>query len=353
MNVEDANFLAGLFDSEGEKAQKFFCVFKHGHLLLLLPQDRRHSLRALTLYQAQSFKARIYVMYLRCLLFLKAHFLMKSIKFGDFQEPYQFLSENDSVGFLLGNPHSESRKIIAYHSLGDKASVTKFALDCKTTVSVSNEIEYLEKINRSLKGASHISNKNISEDKSYAYYTVDWVDGRTPRKVDNKMLVELMESWIKSHEKVSLGSTDVWQEVTKLTSISEYSEVVTELAEKEVLLATVHGDFSPWNIKINTNDAVKVLDWESYHHDGIAGVDWAHYLVQSKSLISKMWPHEVIDILIFWAKSEEGVKVLDQLGWGDDYLSWIGCYLFYAHYILGYDREELIESWKERNDLSR
>ena len=351
MNKKDADFLAGLFDSEGEKKQKFFCVFKHRHLLLLLPQDRAHSLRALTLYQAQSFKARIYVMYLRCLLFLKAHFLIESLELGDFQEPYQFLSENDFVGFLLGNPHSESRKIIAYHSIGDKASVTKFALDSKTTISVSKEMEDLEEINQSLKGASNISNKYLSEDRSYAYYTVDWVDGRTPRKADNKMLADLIESWIKSNQKVSLGDTDVWQEITRLTSDNEYSEVITELAEKKVLMAAVHGDFSPWNIKISIDGTVNVLDWESYHSNGIAGVDLAHYLVQSKSLISKMWPHEVIDILIFWAKSEEGVEVLDQLGWGDDYLSWIGCYLFDAQCKVGYDREELIKSWKERNDL--
>lgn len=354
MNKSDTDFLAGLFKPVGEEEdkQKFVCVFRQGHLLTLLPMDRVHSLHALSLYQAQSFKARCYVLYLRCVLWLKAYFMVDIVELGKFKEPYQFLSSSQYVGFLLGNPNSDRRKMLAYHCEDDGAYVTKLALDAETSENVMKEMEDLETINQSLMGASSISGKSANDEKTHAYYTVPWVNGRAPKKVNEAALLELLITWIKSDDEQVLGNLASWKEIVSLTSATDDADAVVELGKKRVLEASIHGDFTPWNIKVNTDNEVSVLDWESYQSEGVSGIDWAHYLVQSKLLVGKLWPEEVIDILIYWAKSEDGASVLKKLGWGDDALSWIGCYLFYAHYKLGYNREELILCWKERVETS-
>ena len=352
MNKKDQEFLGGLFSPDQPQKNKFICVYKHGYVLSLLPLSRKHSLRALSLYQAQSFKARIYILYLKLALWFRAYFLLNVIELGGYREEFQFLEDSAHLGLLLGNPEAKSRRFVIYHCVDDVAYVTKLALGVSSSVSVDKEIRDLMQINESLRGATKVMGKSDEGVVDFSYYTVRWIKGRSPSKKHYLALVDLLGSWVDSEERTGLGELPVWKEVLSMTERLGEDDFVNHLTGYEVLTAPIHGDFSPWNIKITVGDEIHVLDWESYRSDGVAGWDLAHFLIQSKLLVDKMWPNEVIEAVLHWAKGDEGRNSLNELGWGDNYLPWIGSYLFYAQYKLGYDRTELIECWKEKIETS-
>jgi len=61
-----------------------------------------------------------------------------------------------------------------------------------------------------------------------------------------------------------------------------------EFADKPVICHRTHGDFAPWNIKIN-NGKLFVFDWEDSLPDGLALTDIFHFLYRQASLVGP-WP---------------------------------------------------------------
>jgi len=340
MKKEDKDFLENFVHLDELSAEKkFLCVYKHSSLLLLLPLDKKHALRTLTLYQPQSFKAKLYVYYIKFLICFRATFLFEKITVGEFHQEYKYLSECEQVGFLFGNPTAEHRRLIIYHSREGHSYVSKLASTVKSDSLVADEMANLNLVSGVLRGAPSIcENKNNS-------YTVNWIAGKSPTPNDDASLCELLLSWITIKEASRLSDIALWQTILENSTGSDEEEIA-KLGQKKITSCPVHGDFAPWNIKISKNGEVHVLDWESYEAQGVAGWDWAHYMIQSKLLIGKMWAEEAIELTIRWAKTPEGAMFLEKCGWGEDHLAWLGSYLYYAHYKLEFDRTELIQCWK-------
>lgn len=274
------------------------------------------------------------------------------MKLGKLKEDYiQLLGSTSEFGLLLGNPNSDSRKIITYHYSNDNSLVSKIGVNMKSAGDIVSEYECLEKVSKKIPSSLKLIQSFCSESKDLAYFSVKWIPGRSPRRKDYDKVCNLLTEWI-SKESCQLTDFDGWKVVLEKCNGSVHSSAIESLNNKSLMRVPIHGDFAPWNIKIGVEGEVFTLDWESYQIDGAAGWDWAHFLIQSKLLIDKMYPHEVIESALYWAKSDEGVEFLDACGWGRDHLSWIGSYLFYAQYVLGFDREELIECWKEKVEMS-
>src|SRR4029077_17239886 len=57
------------------------------------------------------------------------------------------------------------------------------------------------------------------------------------------------------------------------------------LEDRAVHPAIAHGDLAPWNIKVLSDGAWMVLDWERGEREGLPGWDWFHYEVQPALLV--------------------------------------------------------------------
>ncbi|MFC1603520.1 hypothetical protein ACFL5F_00705 [Planctomycetota bacterium] len=108
-----------------------------------------------------------------------------------------------------------------------------------------------------------------------------------------------------------------------------------EFADKPIICHRTHGDFAPWNIKINKGKLF-VYDWEDSLSDGLVLTDIFHFLYRQASLVGP-WPgaqkllrdmsnvskrfldiagHEAIEIdavLTIWLLSEYSIKPSDFL----------------------------------------
>lgn len=342
MKQEDRDFLDTFVELDRvTEGGKYVCIYKHSSLLLLLPEAKEAALRTLSLYQPQSFKAKLYVSFLKVLLSCGITFLLEKITIGEFREGYTYLSKYEDVGFLLGNPTAQHRRLIVYHGNSERSYVSKLASSEESEPLAAREIDNLNLVSGVLRGAPSISEKNNGR------YTVNWIAGKSPSAKDHGALCELLLGWLNTKETCQLGECKVWGKVIEHTLGKEDEWVVEELGKRSVIPCAVHGDFAPWNIKIEKQGEVHVLDWESYEAGGVAGWDWAHYLLQSKLLIGNMWPDEALDLTVRWAKTLEGETFLEKCGWEEDCLGWLGSYLYYAHYVLGFNRLELIECWKK------
>ncbi len=347
----DKVLLSQMFDPEGADVYSFRGIFRDRHLLVALPQKKKHALRTLSLYQPQSLKARLFILYVKCLIRVGMMRFLPEVKLGELREEYsECLGSFGDLGFLLGNPAAESRKLIAYHYSDGCSLVTKIGVDGKSSMDVLAEYRCLERAAKSISGLIVPEQMFCNNEKKLASFTVKWVSGRSPRRQDYGKVCEQLQEWIRA-EHCKLVDLDCWKLVLENSRGGMHEEHVAGLNDKVPLTAPIHGDFAPWNIKVGKGGKVFVLDWESYQEDGAAGWDWAHYLVQSKLLIDKMHPHEVIETALYWAKSKKGSDFLIACGWGEDSMSWLGSYLFYAQFALNFDREKLIECWKEKVEM--
>lgn len=52
----------------------------------------------------------------------------------------------------------------------------------------------------------------------------------------------------------------------------------------------LHGDFAPWNLRIQRDGRVLAIDWEASQRDGFPGIDLAHHVVVTERLIRRRRP---------------------------------------------------------------
>ncbi len=107
----------------------------------------------------------------------------------------------------------------------------------------------------------------------------------------------------------------------------------------------MHGDFAPWNIKLDDSGKVNLLDWENCSIKAVGGWDWLHCLIQSALLVKKLNAYDALLEAREWAKSKRGAKHLAMFGWNDEIELWIGSYLVFTHYVLKIERNELLNNW--------
>jgi len=66
-----------------------------------------------------------------------------------------------------------------------------------------------------------------------------------------------------------------------------------------------HGDFAPWNIRVDKSGAWHVLDWERGAAAGPPAWDWYHYAVQTGILVERLPVAELMSRMRrLWASAE-------------------------------------------------
>lgn len=328
---------------------KFYCIHKDGQLLLALPGCRELALMTLALYQPQTKKAICLTAIIKWLAIIGVHKWIipgKELTFRSKGPLSQLKPLGSAIGLLLGNPESEARRVIMLRETGEGVLVDKVGLTAEAKKTVFVESDIIRSLPRNTMGL--LSLKDSQSHESWSSYSNFLVEGKSPRKRDDDLVLDILIAWMNGAEMRPLRDTEQWQAARKFVDASEHSVTSAVPGEKGDLLVKVgiyHGDFAPWNIKITPEGKAVVLDWEHGALYGPAGWDWFHYLIQRAKLVDHLPDKEVLDVCRNWAESPMGTKFLQEAGWGDDIEFCIGTYLAYSSSTGRFNHDSLLSLW--------
>lgn len=338
-------------EGEGELyfTGRFACIFRRGCLLLALPGDRQVAMATLALYQPQSYRARLIVVLIRLLVRLKLHVKCLPSRQMVFREqgPIAWLkADHEGFGFLLGNPSSDARCVIIARRKGKGLVIDKVGLSAPAREAVEAEFSVMLNLPEKLAGLLDLNEHGAND--QWAFYSCPMMSGFSPRKRDDALVLETLRSWEEHARKKPLADSEQWQRAIDFAArhhLTKASKLLDESKNLRVTMGVMHGDFSPWNIKINDQGDVTVIDWEYASRTGPAVWDWLHYLLQRSSLVDKMPASASLQVCRGWAQSPEGQVFMDEAGWGSHTELCIGSYLLYSNAMGRFEHEALLAQW--------
>ncbi len=340
-------------EGEGEHycSSGFSCLFRKGSLLLALPEDRQVAMATLALYQPQSFRARLLVVIIRLLVRFKLHVKCLPSRKIDFREqgPIAWLKADDGgFGFLLGNPSSDARCVIIARKEGGELIIDKVGLSAAARQAVKAEFSIMLGLPERLPGLLNLRKHEANE--QWAFYSCPMMEGKSPQKSQDDLMLETLDSWAGRSHKKPFSDSGQWRIASDFAAshhLARASRLLDEWRDLEILMGVMHGDFSPWNVKISAEGRVGVIDWEYASLTGPAVWDWLHYLLQRATLVDKMSSSEALEICRSWAHSPEGRRFMDHAGWGSHTELCIGSYLLYSNATGRFEHENLLAEWNE------
>jgi thymidylate kinase len=288
--------LAQLFterDAQRVPALPLRVLRKGGDPLLLVPAVRPLATAALSLYPAQTARARI----LRALL-LTAWRLGVPVLRERIDLPYspesalvRWMMEltgakhAPTLAILCGNPRAAGRRHVVL-PLADSEPlgiVVKIGVSPVARELIAAEADFLADAGSSWRGLPGFRGR--LEDERFHSLALDFVPGDSPRRMTPERLGEFLTGWIDESRTVPLDQLPAWQ---RLRAVAALPTAIEQCSERTVHPALSHGDFAPWNIKAAPGGgAWTALDWERGELSGIPGWDWFHFLVQSAVLVEK------------------------------------------------------------------
>jgi aminoglycoside phosphotransferase (APT) family kinase protein len=107
-----------------------------------------------------------------------------------------------------------------------------------------------------------------------------------------------LSQWLHSQQQIAFADTRVGRELAATCADHPIFKSNSSILQARNFRATIyHGDFTPWNIRVATDGAWTVLDWERGEVNGLPAWDWFHYLVQKSILVQHRTAESVADRL--------------------------------------------------------
>ena len=354
MNAKDQKLCEAILSPGKEMSRRaWVVVMRQGSLLLALPQQRKLALASIQLYQPQKWKGRLFRFALKILVKLGLHRLLPKLELpiGDrgLFAGLDKLTSRGEMGFLLSNPESKFRNVIGLYEIDGELCVVKAGCGDAAKV-VRREFGSMQEFESSVPGVP--SCRAIFDIENGAVYVAEWVQGDSPHGTDDdRSVFLLLDRWLDLGTSMKISDLDCWQRLRSTLNEESYAKI-RSLEGLEALCPVMHGDFTPWNIKMTCQGEVKVLDWEFADSSGLAGWDGLHYHVQRLSLVEEDAPNQIIQRCRQYLASDQMQEYLKRAGLiGQEELI-LGSYLYYSGYVNDYPRKKLISLWEDSGSSS-
>lgn len=278
---------------------------KHGEPLLLLPAQSPAADTALSLYPAQSWKARIARSGLA--LMQKAGTLPGTspveIKispgsaFANFLCPPGGRVEDLCFALLLGNPYTAGRRfvLLTFDGAGKPLRVIKAGVGSERAIElIQNEAAFLKMVPSTILHAPAMHGTFAAD--GIAALALQYAAGSTPAPDDISGVPDLLESWLSRERAVHFGDLPVARRLaTGARNDAATQRFLLKLNQVSVHSAIHHGDFAPWNIRIDpATRRWVVLDWERGEPAGPPAWDWFHFIIQPEVLVRRASPETIV-----------------------------------------------------------
>jgi hypothetical protein len=270
---------------------------KRGEPLLVLPQSRRAAAKALALYPAQSAKARLARGFLRWLLKISPVLPMEREEISiNADAPFaKFLSEQagaksfPALAILCGNPSTAGRRftILVFAEQNEPQCVVKAGVGPESANLIELEKNFLAAAPESVEGIPKLFGAFRGEKLNA--FAMEFFDGESPVESDAPIVEKILNGWVRENETVALGETAPWRELESVSAEVPGIGRFANLKTRRVRSVIWHGDFTPWNMKMNrATGRCAVFDWERGQLRGVPAWDWFHFVLQPALLVRKM-----------------------------------------------------------------
>jgi hypothetical protein len=261
---------------------------------LLLRPDMTGSRAGLNLYAAQRIHARILRALLPVILQTPAANFFERIHFqaGNFSEMLQFMAQQ--AGTPAGETFPAAIKLseagarlvlLLCDKDGQPTRVIKVGLDPASQQTTNQEADFLEKIPQNMPGCVRMTGRLTAP--TLAAFAMEYFSGKSPD--DCAGLEFFFHAWLNSDARVPIESLSTWRTLSANASHVEpvaWPALNAALMGKKISTTLYHGDFAPWNIRVNAQGKL-AFDWENGCLQGIPGWDWFHFIVQTSILVKR------------------------------------------------------------------
>ncbi len=308
MNADIATPWQALFPAPvgGERPAtwRFRLVRKHGQPLVLVPTRRAVLKEALGLYPAQTSAARLARRLLGVNLRLGLTLGTEGVTLSTDRNAafLRFLLSTDMspdeacFALLCGNPSAPGRRFIllVFDRQGRPAKLVKVGVGATARALIQTEAVFLKSMSREqLNAPALLGEFHEGEAEALA---LEYAPGQSPNLNSTEPLAELLGRWIQREHTVRLGDLPTWKRLASVAqSHPQYRSLESRLAAAQCHPAVFHGDFAPWNIRVNpVTSRWVVLDWERGEQAGPPGWDWFHFVVQAEMLVRRARPGAIV-----------------------------------------------------------
>ena len=280
---------------------------KNSEPLLLLPTQKQAADTALSLFPAQSWKAK---MARGGLSLMQKVGVMPGTSpvelqldldspFTTFLCPAGMRSEELFFAMLLGNPYTAGRRfvLLVFDRTGKPLRVVKAGSGSERALElIRNEAAFLKTVAASVLHAPALQDTFSAE--GIAGLAMDYAPGATPALGDHSAVPELLESWLSREQPVHFGELPIARRFAAGARTDAATQrVLAKLNQVSFRTAIHHGDFAPWNIRIDpATQRWTVLDWERGELAGPPAWDWFHFVIQPEVLVRRVSPEAILGV---------------------------------------------------------
>ena len=286
-------------------ALKMRLMCKRGEPLLLIPTTGTVLDAALSLYPAQSWKAKMArgglslmgkVGKLPGTTPVDLRFKADS-PFVQFLTPPGLKADQLSFALLLGNPHAAGRRfvLLVFDAGGKPVRVVKAGAGGGRAVElIQNEAAFRKAVPATLLNAPAI--QGCFNEDGVAALAMDYVAGPTPGFDDFPPAATILESWVSRERAVRFADLPAAHRLAAEARKDDATQAaLAKLNQIKLHSAIHHGDFAPWNIRVaHGTKHWTVLDWERGEPAGPPAWDWFHFVIQPEVLVRRASPAAIV-----------------------------------------------------------
>ncbi len=323
---------------------RFRLLCRRAEPLLLLPAAPRHVRASLSLYPAQTAKARLARSLVRLGLQLRLPLLTQAVKlevdaaasFTRFVAGGESCKAMPACAVLLGNPHADGRRfvVLVFDAAGTPVKLIKVGVGDAAVALIRREATFLKSQPRQRLHAPALR-EEFAEDRREAM-VLDFVPGTTPGDKDFAALAPLLESWIQPGPPCRFLDLPAAHRLQAAAAAHPAcAKVLSGLTEVRLRPAVFHGDFTPWNVRVHpTTRQWTVLDWERGESLGPPAWDWFHFVIQQEILVRHTRPAAVLRQLKSLLHGSDFGRYSRRTGLGESATALLAAYLAYACFVL-------------------
>ncbi len=240
---------------------------RHGHLHLLVKSG--HEANGLTLYRPHlkwpAFAVEVVKFLAKCGLHFPSTKLELSTSERGAIQAIESEKNEVVIAVMFGNPKQSARRVVA---LTQSHTIYKIGVSGPARDVVTREKNLLQQI-RGLPHCPDLDRVVIRDD--FEAFSLPWYDPWEGDQVET-----ILDSW-------SGGAFRELKDFPEWPSIAKFCPELS--GSRKVAVALEHGDFAPWNLRVDRIGRAVAIDWEMATVEGMAGRDLIHYHLQTLLLL--------------------------------------------------------------------
>jgi hypothetical protein len=166
-------------------------------------------------------------------------------------------------------------------------TIVKVGLQPSAHAVIERECAFIQSLPRNTSGAIEVIDQLSTS--ALSAFSMPYFEGENARSDEG--LENVLRRWLDADPPTPLEDIPIWQETARACAHTEsFAPIGKLLGGCRVRTTIYHGDFAPWNIRVNAAGEWKVYDWERGARRGVPGWDWFHFVLQKSVMVQRQSP---------------------------------------------------------------